>query len=111
MAAEADRDRGPFLENLIFLHLRRKGIHPAYHLTASGKEIDFTYTDWKTGKKILLQGSWSLKEPATIEREVGALHEAMKERRVRKGTVITWLEEPSPDPAIDVIPAWKFLLT
>lgn len=31
-------DRGALLENLVFLHLRRAGLNPAYHVTRTGGE-------------------------------------------------------------------------
>jgi predicted AAA+ superfamily ATPase len=102
-------DRGAFLENLVFMHLRRTGIRPQYYVTRTGQEVDFIYQPQKQ-KPRLVQVCWSLRQAETRAREVSALQIAMKETRLSRGTIITWLDEKSPDPAIDVIPVWKWLL-
>lgn len=103
-------DRGAFLENAAFLHLRRAGLHPQYYITRAGQEVDFIYEP-EHGRPRLLQVTWSMRDPETREREVSALQAAMKETGLSHGTIVTWLQEKSPDPRIDVIPVWKWLLT
>ena len=63
------------------------------------------------GERQLVQACWDLSEPQTQEREVGSLLSAMDELGVKRGTLVTWLDETSPDSRIEVVPAWKWFLT
>lgn len=101
-------DRGALLENMVFLHLRRQGITPAYYVTSSGKEVDFVVSQ---GHDIeLIQTCWTLRPPATREREESALVEAMKELGAKQAKIITWLDESTAAGGIEVLPAWRWLL-
>jgi hypothetical protein len=102
-------DRGALLENLAFLHLRRRGARIEYFLTGGGKEVDFLVTPSERGTRELIQVSWTLTQHDTKLREIGGLLEAMKELRIRSGTVLTWLEE-GREGRIRIVPAWKWLL-
>lgn len=110
MSYQMTEDRGALLENIVYMHLRRLGIHPDYYITKDGREVDFVIKPDNSDRNRLLQVCWGLNDPATRNRELGALLSAMNELREKRGTIITWLDEETIDERIDVIPAWKWLL-
>lgn len=62
---------------------------------------------------MLVQVCESLAEPRTRKREVKALERAMAELGLHAGTIVTGGDEeriPVAAGAIDVVPAWRFLL-
>lgn len=103
-------DRGAFLENLVYLTLRRQGLEPGYYETRNGYEIDFVYL--RDGKTVLIQAAWSLADEATRTRELRALREASGELNPTRSIIVTMNEEQTvKEPAIEVVPLRKFLLT
>ena len=102
-------DRGALLENLIFLHLRRQNIHPSYYVTQTGREVDFVYRDPKSKELCLLQVCWTLRDPQTRLRKVTALEEALKELRIKNGSIVTFAEAETPGSQLRTIPAWRFV--
>jgi len=36
---------------------------------------------------------------------------AMQELGLSRGTIVTWLDEDVSDKRLDIVPAWKWLLT
>jgi predicted AAA+ superfamily ATPase len=111
MSLRMTQDRGALLENLVFMHLRRKGLAPQYYVTKNGTEVDFVLTGQEGGGRRLIQVCWNLQDPATREREVGALMSAMQELKVEQGTIVTWLDEDAPVESINIVPAWKWLVS
>ncbi|MEN8150292.1 MAG: ATP-binding protein [Planctomycetota bacterium] len=111
MSPPTAADRGARLENLVFLHLRRSGHRPEYYLTKSGREVDFVVTPEGRGARRLIQVCWDLADPDTRAREVTALREAMRELRIRSGTIVTWLDEDSSEEGIRIVPVWRWLLS
>jgi len=109
MSIRAALDRGALLENLAYMHLRRRAARIAYLITSAGQEVDFVVDSSSRGGRELIQVSWTLERRDTRARELGALSEAMRELRVRSGTVVTWLEEGTEE-RIRIVPAWKWLL-
>lgn len=109
MAFHLTEDRGALLENLIYLQLRRQGIPPEYYVTREGGEVDFAMLSGPKGERALLQVCWSLEDPDTREREASLLT-AMKELKIRRGTIVTWMDEESTRDRIEVVPAWKWLV-
>jgi len=109
MSIRATLDRGALLENLAYMHLRRRAARITYLVTSAGQEVDFVVDSSSHGGRELIQASWTLDRPETRARELGALSQAMKELRVRTGTVVTWLEE-GKEGRIRIVPAWKWLL-
>jgi predicted AAA+ superfamily ATPase len=106
---KSDASLGWFLENLVFLSLRRGDNKIEYYNTKKGDEVDFLVTDKATGKKRLIQVAWGLPSPATEERELTALKDARSETGVDDCTVVTWDEEREPD-GIKIAPVWKWCL-
>jgi hypothetical protein len=111
MSFQIADDRGALLENLVFMHLRRQGLAPEYYVTKNGAEVDFILTVKNRSEHRLIQVCWDIHDPATQKREVHALQLAMKELGLSKGTIVTWLDEDVSDQRIDIVPAWKWLLT
>lgn len=76
-----------FLENQVYLDLRRQGKDIYYYNTQNGYEIDFVTVD-REGKRELIQVTWDMSDPATSERELRALEQAEQELGI-KGRIIT----------------------
>lgn len=103
-------DKGKYLENLVFLELKRRGKDIYYYKTINNLEVDF----FLRGKKPeLIQVSWNLAGEKTKEREVKALLGAMDELKLKQGLLLTDSEEDILEygkKKIIVKPAWKWLL-
>ena len=103
---------GHLLENLVFVAIRQLNSQLYYYRTQKGYEIDFlTISD--SGEKHLLQVSESLANPATRNREIQALQNAMQELGIKTGSIITRNEEELvtlDQGIIEVLPVWRFLL-
>ena len=102
---------GRQLENLVFLHLRRNSPNIYYH--RQNHECDFLVVDKNKVVKAI-QVCQSIGNSATLQREMNGLIEAMKAYQLRIGYIITEDEEETIEQngfTIQVIPAWKFLLT
>jgi predicted AAA+ superfamily ATPase len=103
---------GHLLENLVFTALRR--LQPAiyYYRTRNGREVDFIVP--RRGRTpMLVQACESLADRQTRKRELAALGEAMAELGLTTGTIVTRNEDEriaAAGGAIDVVPAWRFLL-
>ncbi|MDD5306775.1 MAG: ATP-binding protein [Deltaproteobacteria bacterium] len=104
---------GHLLENLVFVALRRHASEIHYYRTQGGLEVDFVArTPDRTLE--LVQVCETMADPKTRKREVAALCEAMAELDVRRGTIVTRGddEEIATDAGvIEVVPAWRFLLS
>ena len=101
---------GPLLENLVFMHLRRKGFEVEYVISKEGYETDFLAWDKISKKNHLIQVCWEMAEQETFERELRGLKAAMEELSISSGTVVTWDDEISLEGNIEVVPCWKWLL-
>ena len=69
---------GKFLENQVYLDLRRQGKKIFYYRTSDGYEVDFVTQD-QHGKHEIIQVVWDADDPATLQREERALHQAENE--------------------------------
>lgn len=69
---------GKFLENQVYLDLRRQGKKIFYHQTSDGYEIDFITQD-SQGKYEMIQVVWETDDAQTLQREERALRQAEKE--------------------------------
>lgn len=95
------------LENQIYIELRRRGDHP-YFLKRK-TEVDFYIPE----KGMLIQVSYSINNPETLEREVKGLRSAMKAFEITNSWIITYNETKEievPEGIINVVPAWQWLL-
>ncbi len=86
------RNRGRFLENLVFIELKRRGEEIYYHKTRESLEVDFLI---KKGREVecLIQVCMSLSLPEVKERELKALVCGLKELNLHHGLILTEDEE------------------
>lgn len=109
VAFSFSEDRGKFLENTVFLKLRRFYDQDIYYFkTETNREVDF----YLSKQKVFIQVTKSLENPATREREVQGLLDAMKEVKGSKGLIITEDEKDSlslDEIEISVIPVYEWL--
>lgn len=105
-------NRGHLLENIIYIHLRRRTEEIYYYRTKKGQEVDFIWLDCQ-GKRHLMQVCLSLGDPATKKREISSLNQAMEELNLGESTIITFEEEDVLEEGsklINIVPVWQFLL-
>jgi len=104
---------GHLLENLVFTALRRVSPHIYYTKTKNGLEVDFIAL-LPDRSRLLVQVCETIAEPQTRKREVAALSEAMGELGITAGTIVTRSQEEKikvREGHIEVLPAWRFLLS
>ena len=113
------RDTGARLETAVYLELRRRLGRTrdgaiAYYVTQAGHEVDFVIGDADQGEATAIaQVCADLSDPATRERELRALGEAMTELRRPAATLVTLHEtgeEELPGGTVRIVPAWRWLL-
>jgi len=85
---------GRLLKNLVFLALRRQTREVYYFTSPTGSEVDFYLPESHT----LIQVSQSLAQPATREREVRALTDALRALGLDHGLILT---DSSAEPIVD----------
>ncbi len=76
-----------FLENQVYLDLRRQGKAIYFYRTSDGYEVDFVAVD-KSGARELIQVTVNMEDPETEKRERRALSCAEKELGI-KGRIVT----------------------
>ncbi|MFA6032446.1 MAG: ATP-binding protein [Myxococcota bacterium] len=110
-------DMGRLLENAVFVELMRRGFNPArfdlyFYRTQQGREVDF-FTRRSAVGETLIQVSYDLSSPKTLDRELKALVTASDETGVKDLKLITWDTEGEREldgKTISLIPAWKWML-
>ncbi|MBI2146273.1 ATP-binding protein [Candidatus Woesearchaeota archaeon] len=103
-SASFSADRGRILENIAFLHLRRK--YPEIYYYREEKECDFIIKE--QGKATAaIQVCTQLNEE-NKEREIEGLTEAMKKLKIPRGLILTLNQEDSWGN-ISITPLWKWL--
>ncbi len=115
-AVQHSPNTGKLMENLVFMELVKRGNQPNrdlfYYKTRNDREIDFVR---KEGYKVmeLIQTSYDISNPDTLQREIKALVEAGEELEVSKLTLLTWDEKrevKKDGMAIQLIPMWEWLI-
>lgn len=112
VAFSFSQDKGKFLENTVFLRLRRlygQDNDIYYYKTKTDREVDF----YLPKKKTFIQVSQSIADPATYEREVQALLDAMKEVGKSTAVIITEDEKDTiklKGKVITALPVYEWLL-
>ena len=88
VAFQFSRNQGKFLENTVFLALRRVSSQIYYYKTANNLEIDFLV---KSGKKnlTLIQVADNLNAEKTRQREINSLLKGMEELKLQSGLILT----------------------
>lgn len=112
VAFQFSKNKGKFLENLVFLELRRKFAEIYYYKTANSLEVDFLT---KSGPKdmALIQVADNLNNEKTRQRELNALLKAMDELKLKTSFILTedTEEEISLQGKVIVVkPVYKWLL-
>ena len=90
-------------ENLVFLQLRRK--YTEIYYFKEKQEVDF----FVPKDNLLINVSYKIDDPKTLNREILALKEAMQKYHVNESYLITSDEEKEIE-GIKIIPLWKFLI-
>lgn len=106
------KDRGKFLENLVFSELKRRGKEIYYYKTENNLEVDFLIRENNKIKE-LIQVTQNLDNLETKEREIKSLAAAMKELKMKNGIILTEDEEniiKTENKTITVLSIWKWLL-
>lgn len=103
-------DRGRFLENIVFLHLRMQMKEIYFH--KEKKECDFVVRE---GNRIVqaIQVTTSLTDSEVKNREIDGLLEAMKTHQLIQGIILTENDQETIEIdgfKIAIIPIWKWLL-
>lgn len=104
---------GHLLENMVFTALRRITSEIFYFKSQNGREVDFI-ARLPDRSRMLVQVCESMADPRTRKREIAALVDAMAELNLTSAAIVTRGEEEriQVEPgAIDVMPAWRFLLS
>lgn len=103
-------DRGRFLENVVFIVLKRRGHELFYHKIK--KECDFLIRE-KSKITQAIQVTASLENEKTKDREVAGLNEALDTHNLKEGLILTENENfdiDIEDKIIHVRPIYKWLL-
>ncbi|WP_297458848.1 ATP-binding protein [Thermococcus sp.] len=95
---------GRLMENTVFIELLRRSKELNYAL-GDNWEVDFVIPEEET----LIQVSYDVSNPETMERELKALKKAKRIFHWEKSVLITWDLEKRVD-GIEIVPLWKFLL-
>ena len=104
-------DKGKFLENLVFIELKRRKKKFYFYKTKKNLEIDFLYHENKEFH--LLQISYGLDDLRTRDREIRAIVDAARELSYTKNLLLTYEEEATiieKGVEITILPVWKWLL-
>jgi predicted AAA+ superfamily ATPase len=102
------------LENMVFLHLRRKWPRVNYYLTGKKRqEVDFIVADDHGDPVMALQVCLDISDKSTIQRELESLAVTAKYFNTKTNLVITYNQ--ADDFCVDgikikAVPAWKWLL-
>ncbi len=111
IAFHFSKKQGRYLENIVYLELRRRYKEIYYYKTKDNLEVDFLVRE---GNQIvlLIQVAETLKDSKTRAREYKALTQAMKELGVERGLILTQEEEiTDPEwPNIEVMAIYHWLL-
>ena len=98
------------LENILFMHLRRRHLRIYYHKF----RFECDYLVMNKGRiESAVQVCRSLDDPETLKRKLRGLLDAMQVHKLSEGFIITEDNEETiteNESTVHVIPAWKYLL-
>ncbi|MDP2749351.1 MAG: ATP-binding protein [Nanoarchaeota archaeon] len=103
-SASFSEDKGRMLENLVFLHLRRKFKNIYYF--KENNECDFLIKE-KEKITAAIQVCFELNDE-NKDREVEGLKEAMRKFKLKKGKIVT-LDQEDKIGNISIVPIWKYV--
>ena len=104
-------NNGVFLENLVFIELKRRGWDVYYY--ADKKECDFIV---RKGLHIsdAYQVTLKMDSPQTREREIAGVREAMQAYSLSKGYILTFEGKETINfddgTIVEVVPVWEWIL-
>lgn len=107
----ATENNGVFLENLVFIELKRRGWDVYYY--ADKKECDFIV---RKGLHIsdAYQVTLKMDSPQTREREITGVREAMQAYSLSKGYILTFEGKETINfddgTIVEVVPVWEWIL-
>lgn len=107
----ATENNGAFLENLVFIELKRRGWDVYYY--ADKKECDFIV---RKGLHIsdAYQVTLKMDSPQTREREIAGVREAMQAYSLSKGYILTFEGKETINfddgTIVEVVPVWEWIL-
>ena len=107
----ATENNGVFLENLVFIELKRRGLDVYYY--ADKKECDFIV---RKGLHIsdAYQVTLKMDSPQTREREIAGVREAMQAYSLSKGYIRTFEGKETINfddgTIVEVVPVWEWIL-
>ena len=107
----ATENNGVFLENLVFIELKRRGWDVYYY--ADKKECDFIV---RKGLHIsdAYQVTLKMDSPQTREREIAGVREAMQAYSLSKGYILTFEGKETINyddgSIVEVVPVWEWIL-
>lgn len=107
----ATENNGVFLENLVFIELKRRGWDVYYY--ADKKECDFIV---RKGLHIFdaYQVTLKMDSPQTREREIAGVREAMQAYSLSKGYILTFEGKETINfddgTIVEVVPVWEWIL-
>lgn len=107
----ATENNGVFLENLVFIELKRRGCDVYYY--ADKKECDFIV---RKGLHIsdAYQVTLKMDSPQTREREIAGVREAMQAYSLSKGYILTFEGKETINfddgTIVEVVPVWEWIL-
>ena len=107
----ATENNGVFLENLVFIELKRRGWDVYYY--ADKKECDFVV---RKGLHIsdAYQVTLKMDSPQTREREIAGVREAMQAYSLSKGYILTFEGKETINfddgTMVEVVPVWEWIL-
>jgi len=111
----ATDNKGRLFENMCYGHLRRSGYvynrDIFYYRHDNGGEIDFVLKKGTAVEK-LVQASYDITSPKTLERELKPLAAAAEKLRCKNLELITWDDEGEEryrDVKVKITPAWKMM--
>ncbi len=105
------KNTGKYLENLVFLNLKKAEKEIYYYKTANNLEVDFLIKE--KDEYHLIQVSETIINPDTRNRELRALFTAMQEVKIKKALLLTLDEEETileKDLEILVMPVYRWVL-
>jgi predicted AAA+ superfamily ATPase len=111
VAFQFSQNRGKYLENIVFVELKRRNLEIYYYKTSGGFEVDFAVKKGRTIVK-LVQVVSSLNNKTVKDREVRALLEASKELGTKNVLILTEEDEDvikANGIKIEVKPIYKWL--
>jgi hypothetical protein len=112
IAFQFSKNKGKFLENLVFVELKRRYKEIYYYRTKNNLEVDFLIKDKKKAK-ILIQVTEAIDDKKVKHREIGSLVSAMEELKINNALVLTEDNEEKikrDNKVVLVKPIYKWLI-